>query len=120
MAVNDGTLDETDPSDWIELWNRSSAPVDLRDWSPADDPPGPTSGVSAPPEAAAPPHDRLIVFASGKDRTRVETDDETGVTSSLHTNFGWAAAGGYLALFRPPPAAIWTGRPSTIRRNSGA
>ncbi|MEZ4716789.1 MAG: hypothetical protein R2851_11980 [Caldilineaceae bacterium] len=48
-----------------------------------------------------PPHDRLIVFASGKDRTRVETDDETGVTNSLHTNFRLDAAGGYLALFPP-------------------
>ena len=40
-ATNDGILlvdEDGDPSDWIELFNRSDAPVNLSDWTLTDDP----------------------------------------------------------------------------------
>lgn len=101
MAANHATLldEDGDPSDWIELWNRSNAPVDLRDWSLTDDPTRPEKWRFRDTTLAA--DERLIVFASGKDRTRIKTDDETGTPGFLHTNFRLDAAGGFLALYPP-------------------
>ena len=90
MASNQDTLDDQDgeSSDWIELFNSGSTPVDLDGWYLTDDPlllakwqiPGVTLGGGQ----------FLIVFASDKNRR-----DPAG---ELHTNFKLASGGDYLAL----------------------
>ena len=92
MASNQDTLDDEDgdSSDWIELFNNTSSPVDLDGWYLTDDPalltkwqfPGVTLGAGQ----------FLIVFASDKNRT-----DPAG---QLHTNFKLASGGDYIALVR--------------------
>lgn len=86
MASNTTTLfDENgEASDWIELWNRSSEPVDLVGWHLAD------SGATWTfPTTVIAPGEYLVVFASDKNRL-------TG--PNLHTNFKLSAGGEYLAL----------------------
>ncbi|MEZ4559664.1 MAG: chitobiase/beta-hexosaminidase C-terminal domain-containing protein [Caldilineaceae bacterium] len=107
---------KTDPSDWIELWNRSNVSVDLRDWSLTDDPPGPTSGVSAPrccrPTTGSSSSPRARTAPGSRPTTRRASPTRCTPTS------GWTRRAAIWRSSRPPPAAIWTGRPSTIRRNS--
>ena len=47
------------------------------------------------------PDERLIVFASGKNRREIELDDETGEPGYLHTNFKLSLDPGFLALYAP-------------------
>ncbi|MEZ4238873.1 MAG: CotH kinase family protein [Myxococcota bacterium] len=62
-------LDEDgDSSDWLELRNADSVPVDLAGWTLSDDPADPAKWTF-PPRILA-PDDRVLVFASGKDRLR--------------------------------------------------
>jgi lamin tail-like protein/CotH protein len=67
MPVNaDVVFDETrKASDWIELHNRSDAPVRLGGWSLAQG--RRTRGRWILPDVAVPPHGHLIVWASGRD-----------------------------------------------------
>jgi hypothetical protein len=76
-----------DSSDWIELYNPTAGTFDLGGWYLTDDPNKPAKWRFPSPTVLA-PDGYLLVFASGKDRTRGE----------LHTNFKLAADGGYLAL----------------------
>jgi hypothetical protein len=76
--------------DWIELYNPTEQPVDLLDWALTDDADQPDKWRF--PQVTLPPHETLIVFASGRDRV-------TG--SELHTNFSLSSSGEYLALIRP-------------------
>lgn len=95
MADNQSTLqDNASPraySDWIEIQNAGDAAIDLAGWhltDAADD-----LGKWTFPSRVLPPGEFLVVFASGND-----APDGAG---NLHTNFGLAAEGEYLALVRP-------------------
>lgn len=76
MEKNRATLrdEDGDFSDWIELWNKSSEAVDITGWSISDreDRLGWTF-----PELSLQPGQRIVVYASGKDRQGNE----------LHTDF---------------------------------
>lgn len=93
MASNTrGLADETGArSDWIEIYNPSSAAVNLEGWSLTDDPDDP--GKWRFPATNLAGGAFLVVFASGEDR-RVPG-------ARLHTSFQIAAGGEYLALVRP-------------------
>ncbi|MBN1817965.1 MAG: lamin tail domain-containing protein, partial [Sedimentisphaerales bacterium] len=105
MAVNSSKppltsgelLDEDfESSDWIELYNASSKPIDLDGWYLTDDPEDLTGWRL--PEVTLEPRDFLTVFASGKDRTDPE--------GTLHTDFTLPSEGGFLALVRPDGKTI--------------
>src|SRR5262245_49733220 len=77
MADNGSTLrdEDGDYSDWIEIYNSSSALQSLDGWCLTDDARTP-SKWRFPPGIELPPASFLLVFASGKDRTN----------TTLHTN----------------------------------
>ena len=93
MASNAKTLVDADGdfSDWIEVQNTSSRPVNLLGWSLTDRPDltakwkFPATNLNAGAF--------LVVFASGKDRTNAG--------APLHLNFRLSANGDYLGLFPP-------------------
>ncbi|MCP5533217.1 MAG: lamin tail domain-containing protein [Akkermansiaceae bacterium] len=91
LADNESSLkdEDGDGEDWIEIHNDGAAAVDLAGWRLTDDPASPAKWVF--PQVIVPAHDRLVVFASDKNRSGAE----------LHTNFKLSAAGEYLALLRP-------------------
>ena len=78
----DGTL-----QGWIEIWNPSVTKVSLQNWSLTN---GTTSWLF--PAVEILPDDRILIWASGKNR-RV-------ITAPLHTNFTLSKAGGTLRLLR--------------------
>jgi hypothetical protein len=87
-----GLLDEDgDLEDWIELHNTGTTTVNLAGWSLTDDPDEP--GLWTFPNVTLVAGARLVVFASGKDRT------PTTPGSRLHTNFQLGNDGEYFALF---------------------
>lgn len=93
LAANEnGLADETGvQQDWIELWNKGTAAVNLRGWSLSDDAGSPGAWVL--PAVPLGPGQRLLVFASGEDRRTNH--------ASLHTNFKLSVEGEYLGLFSP-------------------
>ena len=97
MADNaSGLADEDgDFSDWIEIGNSESSSVDLAGWRLTDDA-GNLSKWRFPAGSVIPAGERLIVFASGKNRTKAG--------APLHTNFNLKKEGEYLALL--PPADL--------------
>ena len=92
MASNQsGLLDEDgDRSDWIEIYNTGGAPTSLLGWFLTDDAGNLTKwefpGIIIPVETA------ILVYASGKDRSQID--------SELHTNFKLSKGGGYLGLIQ--------------------
>jgi hypothetical protein len=90
-------------SDWIELYNFGSLPIDLTDWSLTDSDgnlgkwrfPAPLPGDSA---IVIPAQGRLVVFASER--------NEVAPNGELHTNFKLNNGGEYLALVRPDGQVI--------------
>jgi hypothetical protein len=77
--------------DWIELRNTGSTTVSLQGWFLTD-----SSAQLAKwkvPATNLPPQQRLMVFASGKDRSMVG--------ARLHTSFSLSTEGEYLALVGP-------------------
>ncbi|MBX3433669.1 MAG: chitobiase/beta-hexosaminidase C-terminal domain-containing protein [Pirellulales bacterium] len=99
LASNSGGLrdGDGDSSDWIELFNTTSAPLDLSGFFLTDNsanlskwafPAGTTIGSAA----------TLLVFASDK--------AASPPAGELHTNFKLAAGGEYLALVRPDGTTI--------------
>ncbi len=93
MAANTSGLrdEDGDHSDWIELRNTNSVPVNLEGWSLTDDSANP--GKWRFPSVTLDPNAYLVVFASGKNRS-------TNVLR-LHTNFQLSSGGEYLALLNP-------------------
>jgi hypothetical protein len=90
-------LDEDgNSSDWIELCNVSSQPVDLEDWYLTDDPGNLTRWQI--PALTMQPESFHMVFASGKNR---KTPGEP-----YHTNFGLSGSPGWLALVEPDGRTI--------------
>ena len=87
-----GLRDEDgDTSDWIELFNDGTTPVDLAGWSLTDDSANPGQWVL--PAVTIQPQGFVLVFASAKNRALPG--------AALHANFKLAADGGYLGLFQP-------------------
>ncbi len=91
LAANvSGLLDEnSEPQDWIELYNRGSTTVNLLGWSLTEDAKVP--GKWTFPATNLAPGQFLVVFASEKNR-RVPG-------APLHTSFKLDSFGEYLALF---------------------
>ena len=90
------TDEDNDYSDWIEITNTANKNVNLAGWHLTDDASNLTKWTFPPVEIAA--NNQLIVFASGKDRT--------AVNSELHTNFLLDSDGEFLALTKPDGISI--------------
>ncbi len=93
MAINNSTLRDEDGSysDWLELYNAGTDPVDLGGWYLANSAANLTKWQF--PATNLGPNQFLIVFASDKNR-RVPG-------APLHTNFKLSGSGEYLALVLP-------------------
>ncbi len=93
VAENRGGLrdEDGDSSDWIELRNLSSTPINLAGYTLTDDADLPNKWVMPDRELAG--GGFLIVFASGKDRKALD--------APLHANFSLDEGGEYLALLAP-------------------
>jgi hypothetical protein len=101
MAVNSSTLaDENgDFSDWIEIHNPDTSAIFLAGYSLTDDSTNATKWTFPAVILAA--DERIIVFASNKDRI--------DPASELHTNFKLSSGGEYLALIAPDENTVETG-----------
>ena len=103
LAANvstNGLVDEDGQlSDWLELYNRGTAPVNLCGWSLTDSADQPAQWTF--PATNIAPGQYLVVFASGKDRRTPG--------ANLHTNFKLSAAGAYLGLYGSdfPPQVVY-------------
>ena len=93
LASNDtGLQDEDgDRSDWIEIYNPSTSPLNLGGWRLTDEAADLSKWVLPPQTLAA--GEYAVVFASNKDRATAG--------QPLHTNFRLSASGEYLALVSP-------------------
>lgn len=93
LADNKDGLTDADGAhpDWIELENRGPSAVNLAGWFLTDDAQTPMKWQFPAVSLAA--DARLVVFASGKDRTNP--------AAVLHTNFQLQNSGEYLALIKP-------------------
>jgi hypothetical protein len=94
-----GLLDEDSQlEDWIEIYNRGAAPVNLAGWSLTDNSDQPTEWTFPATNIAAGQY--LIVFASGKDRAIPG--------ANLHANFSLNVFGEYLGLYNSdfPPRVV--------------
>lgn len=93
VTSNPGLIldDDGDASDWIELHNPTDHTIDLHGWTI-----GRNSNQRSPwifPTTTLAPHSRLVLFASGKNRTDPERP--------LHTDFALARTGTTLWLSPP-------------------
>ena len=97
MAINNSTLKDADGdySDWIEIHNPATAPVNLNGWSLTDD--ATMLGKWHFPAVTIDGGGYLVVFASGKNRSVAG--------SELHTNFALNGDGEYLGPGASPTAA---------------
>lgn len=96
------TDDEGNATDWIELYNQSSQPVNLEGWSLTDDPDLPAKWLL--PAVTLPAQEHLVIFASGKNGVTLpkeQTDGSATPQPALHTNFRLSGNGGFLALYPP-------------------
>jgi hypothetical protein len=84
----------------IELYNNSTAPVNLQYWGISDDPTEPLKWQF--PDVTIQPGEYMLVFASGK--ARPESADDPA-PAELHTDFQINNQGGYLGLCRAAAAA---------------
>lgn len=99
LAENSGAsqLDEDlFPADWIEILNTLPNPISLTGYSLTDDAANLTKWTF--PDTTLAGNERLLVFASGKDRK------VSG--SPLHTNFSLSNNGEFLALVQPDGATL--------------
>ncbi|MBM4012290.1 MAG: hypothetical protein FJ286_13075 [Planctomycetes bacterium] len=98
MALNDGGLVDSfgEHSDWIEVHNPTSVPVDLDGWYLTDNASNLTKWRFPAVTLAA--GGQVLVFASSRDRR--------DPAAELHTNFALSGAGEYLALVRPDGSTV--------------
>ena len=98
LAVNNTVLADGDGeySDWVEIYNGSTATVDLAGWSLTDD--ADNLGKWSFPQVTLSTGAYLVVFASGKDHR-----DPAG---ELHTDFRLSGNGEYLALAKSNGLAV--------------
>ena len=94
LASNDSSIEDEDgsSSDWIELFNTNTLPVDIAGWHLTDSSTNLTAWTFPSPTVIA-PNDFLIVFASEKNRAVAGAE--------LHTDFALSRNGEYLALIKP-------------------
>jgi hypothetical protein len=98
MAINDTVLadEDGDYSDWLEIYNPGSSPVNLSGWSLTDNPGNldkwkfPNITINA--------GTYLVVFASDKNKVLLG--------GNLHTNFKLSGSGEYLALIESDGSTI--------------
>ncbi len=92
-AVNTGEIldEDGEASDWIELHNAGSLPIELEGWSLTDNPSNPRKWTFS--SRNLPAGGYLIVFASGKDRQPLQ--------GALHTGFRLNRDGESLLLTSP-------------------
>ncbi len=91
-ANSDGLRDaDGDSSDWIEIYNPTSASVNLAGWRLTDDP-GDLNAWTFPSVEIS-PFSHLLVYASGKNRATAGQE--------LHTNFRLSSDGEFLGLVTP-------------------
>ncbi len=113
VAASDGSLvdEEESEEDWIEISNDGSEAVALGGWTLTDDATEPDKWLF--PDVVLAPQERLIVFASGKDRRDPEAE--------LHTNFKLDAEGEYLGIYPAeiPRVAIEEFTPKYPHQRSG-
>ena len=78
MSRNETTYSDEDGefSDWLEILNNSSEPININGYRLSDNPQEP--GLWSFPDITVAPREYLLVFASGKDKSGTE---------ELHTNF---------------------------------
>ncbi len=90
-ADNETTLadEDGDYADWVEIYNRTSQPLNLSGFALTDDPDQPKKWVF--PDMTLGNGEYLLIFASGKNRT------DPGHT--LHTNFKLNRQGEFLGLY---------------------
>lgn len=94
-----GIVDENgETSDWIEIWNSSSAAVNVSNCFLTNNAAQPKRWAFPSKTLAA--NEYLVVFASGKNRVNP--------ASNLHTDFTLSASGGYLALNKDDGAGGYT------------
>lgn len=103
LASNGGGLTDQDgeSSDWIEIYNPDSSPINLAGWALTD-----TAGDLNQwqfPNVTIGANQFLTVFASGKNRTTLP---------ELHTNFRLSAGGEFLGLVDPSGTIISQYAPS--------
>jgi hypothetical protein len=97
MAANNNSLMdyEGDSSDWIEIWNKGTDPVNLgqagAEWRLTNKADNLTKWTF--PDVTLAANGYLVVFASGK--------NEVMANGEIHTNFKLSADGDYLALVDP-------------------
>ena len=93
MASNDSvfTDDDGESPDWIEIENTATRALSTGGWFLTDN--ATNLNKWAFPDLTLNPNERLLVFASAKDRQDPD--------STLHTNFKLASEGEYLAIVRP-------------------
>lgn len=98
LASNANGLKDSDgeTSDWIEIFNSGSSPVDLTDWRLTDDVDEPAKWLFPPTTLG--PGEYLVVFASSKQTMPGEKE--------YHTGFRLKATPDFLALLRPNGRAV--------------
>ncbi len=94
-----GIVDEDgDSSDWIEIWNTTANDLNLAGWHLTDDATLPAKWTF-PAGVIVPSQGRLVVWASGKNRTTNP--------AALHTSFTLSkTAGAYLAFTKPDASIV--------------
>jgi hypothetical protein len=100
MAENDTILQDEDGaySDWIEIYNPDATAVNLAGYRLTDDAANLSKWIFPSVNLAA--GDRIVVFASSKDRATAGAE--------LHTNFQLSTRGEYLALVAPDGSTLLT------------
>ncbi|MBL9210922.1 MAG: CotH kinase family protein [Opitutaceae bacterium] len=98
MAANSATLADEDGaySDWLELHNPDTGPVDLTGWYLTDS--ASNKKKWQLPAVTLPAGAYLVIFASNKNRR--------DPAARLHTNFALNADGEYLALLKPDGVTV--------------
>jgi hypothetical protein len=98
MAANHGTILDSDgaSSDWLEIYNAGTNPVNLAGWHLTDD--ATHLAKWSFPATHLMPGRFLLVFASGKNRAVAG--------EPLHTSFQLDSAGEYLALVKPDGVTV--------------
>lgn len=90
------TDEDVDYSDWIEISNTTNSGINLEGWHLTDNASNLTKWTF--PSIQIDANNQLIIFASGKDRARPNTE--------LHTNFQLDSDGEFLALIKPDGITI--------------
>ncbi|MED5381975.1 MAG: CotH kinase family protein [Verrucomicrobiota bacterium] len=88
--------DDDDRSDWIEIYNPTGTPANLKGWALTDDPAHKLKWAF--PAVTLPARGYLVVFASGKNRVNLN--------APLHTDFKLRKESGYLALLDAGSRAV--------------